>query len=337
MTDKKINILMCSDERGVAMMHMSLKTIFDSNRYEDLEVHIITDGFSEASTEKINVLGKHFNRKIVVHTITAEMIGNFDIPYLNGKPWPIAATFRLMMGRLLPDLHRVIYLDIDTMTRRSLLPLWLTDLEGCVVGGVEEFADVTQAKLGNPPEYPYINSGVLLVDLDLWRALGLDTKIIAAIADHPEKYFYFDQDAINHLLYDKIKPLPAVYNATMSSHYRYHCPEQDKPYQDFVRRNPTIVHFTGPIKPWDKCFYPPAPRCKRAMIKHYIAMEPKTEGLWGIKRYYRPDTVRPTLFGWPRYAVLKLCSFIKQYMICLGICPFESWRKTRIYDPYPDA
>jgi lipopolysaccharide biosynthesis glycosyltransferase len=326
-----INILMCSDERGVAMMHMSLKTIFDSNRYENLEVHIITDGFSEASTEKINVLGKHFNREIVVHTISGDDLRRFDIPYLEGKEWPIAATFRLIMGRLLPDLHRVIYLDIDTMTRRSLLPLWLTDLDGCVVGGVRDVPENTQERLGNPSEYPYINSGVMLVDLDRWRALDLDTKLIAAIADHPEQYCYFDQDAINHLLYDKIKLLPAVYNVMMLFHYRYQSGAAEPEELDYLQRCPVVVHFIGQWKPWNKGGYAPG-HFKRDLVKRYIAMAPKTESLWKSNCYYEAKG-KMTL----RYAILRCLSEVKRRLVRHGIYLAPSWHKYHIVDPYPNA
>merc|ERR1712187_770071 len=88
---------------------------------------------------------------------------------------------RLQLSDYLPsDVQRVIWLDIDTIVRVDLTPLYQMHMENsfAAVGGckfdfkwcVKEAGTGQMAKLVNLTEENMFNTGVLLIDLTKWGA-----------------------------------------------------------------------------------------------------------------------------------------------------------------------
>ena len=183
----------------------------------------------------------------------------FDFPF-NTSGWNPIVLARLLMGQLLPpDVHRVLYMDGDTMVRKSLSGLWHTDLGGCVLGACMEptCSRERRAKLGLMGK-PYYNAGVLLVDMDMWREQGVGEEIISFYRENGGRLFANDQDAINGYLKDRIFPLPVTYNYHNTYDiYRYRFFEKFCDYPvpsqqelDQIRKDPCVVHFLGEERPW---------------------------------------------------------------------------------------
>ena len=79
--------------------------------------------------------------------------------------------YRLLAPHLLPGhVHRILYLDPDTLVINPLRPLWDMDLNGNLfaaaahTGKTELANSINQLRLGT--DHNYFNSGVLLMDLD---------------------------------------------------------------------------------------------------------------------------------------------------------------------------
>ena len=134
-----------------------------------------------------------------------------------------------LLAPTLIDADRVIYLDVDTIVCDSLLPLWELDLDGYYFAAVPEYGNY------NPFFRPlYFNAGVMVMNLKLMREDGIADKLIEAI--NKGRYRYGEQDAINHLCYSKVKPLPTRYNVSLCTG---------------IDSEPAIVHFAG-IYHWQK-------------------------------------------------------------------------------------
>ncbi len=170
-----------------------------------------------------------------------------------------SATFlRLCIPDLLPDLDRCVYLDADTLIRDDLIPLsgikggnWstagvlssATPRHGCSpgivsAGGNQQFLE------------PYINAGVLLIDIQRWRTQGIGEQALNWFRQNPQAFV--DQDALNTVIVGDVLLLPQKYNATI------HMMRPSSPVLGFVefeevaeaRRDSAVVHYTGPVKPW---------------------------------------------------------------------------------------
>jgi lipopolysaccharide biosynthesis glycosyltransferase len=326
-----------------------MKTLFDSNRGEDILVHIITDGLKPETTELLHQLARHFNREIDILTISDDDINRFDLPALKNSLWGPAAAYRLIIGKLFPNLHRILYLDTDLLIRKSLRPLWDTDLSDNVIAGVQEWNPAetllkrleTHEKLGYPIEYGYINSGVILYDLDRWRALDLDTKLVNDLASNFERYKFYDQDVINVNLHQLTKQLPLTYNVTLAFYIMNVKGRPAFKGQRKLLRDPAIIHFTTREKPWHKMreggFY-----LKRKTVERYINMEPATPNL--LDQEYAPeesDNSTPesveSASGAKHTLMQRAKVAIANVMITIGIYDYirPRWR-CKMLDPYPD-
>jgi lipopolysaccharide biosynthesis glycosyltransferase len=152
---------------------------------------------------------------------------------------PDMTYYRLMIGTLFPELDRILYLDCDLVVRKSLKGLWETSLEGRMLGAIEDQG--RDEKLANEKRLlgadPYFNSGVLLVDLEAWRAREAQQRILDYARDsrHIPRYWH-DQSLLNAVLRDEALFLDRTWNSMVST------PEG-------IPDDPAIVHYTY-SKPW---------------------------------------------------------------------------------------
>ncbi len=182
-------------------------------------------------------------------------------------------------GRLLlPDFvtGRVLYMDGDTYARRDISPLFYADLQGKPFGAMpdapiqRDFCYTTLpigAKVKNylKPyiENPdlvdlrrYFNSGVMVLDFDRARELGvlddifdLDTAV-AFMQRH--QLPHLDQSWLNHMAADQVTLLDPIWNSIWGNHRTSRLPLNRARRRFFreSRRDPAIVHLAAPTKPW---------------------------------------------------------------------------------------
>jgi lipopolysaccharide biosynthesis glycosyltransferase len=165
--------------------------------------------------------------------------------------------YRLLLPELLP-IERVLYLDCDTLVVDDVSSLWTLDM------GSQPIAAVTNVfphdlihrpgELGIPIDR-YFNSGVLLMDLDVWRRTDCAAAVVHLARHHPDRLVFPDQDALNIVLSEKRVPLHPRWNAQNSIFYFSWAEERFSAATIAeARSNPAIVHFEGPAqaKPWHR-------------------------------------------------------------------------------------
>ncbi|MBR6875580.1 MAG: glycosyltransferase family 8 protein [Bacteroidales bacterium] len=166
-----------------------------------------------------------------------------------------AASLRLLLPELLPELDRIIYLDCDIIVRQDLVRLWNeTDLANNYLGAVYEAAIEGQAErfraLGCDPA-KYFNSGFLLMNLAQMREENVSEKLLEVCR---VPYLEFpDQDALNQVCQRRVLPLSPLYNSIRTFFIPKYKPDFVRQYDEKlwhrVQREATI-HYTGG-KPWD--------------------------------------------------------------------------------------
>lgn len=114
---------------------------------------------------------------------------------------------KTVMTKVFPDLHRIVLMDVDTITCGSISAMWDYDLTS------PYFAAVTEPKGSQIRGIPYPNFGFVLLNLDKLRASGKDNEIINElnITYHP----YPEQDAFVKICGNRFDPLPPDYNVTV--------------------------------------------------------------------------------------------------------------------------
>ncbi len=151
---------------------------------------------------------------------------------------------------LIPDIlriDRVIYFDTDTIVDTDVVELWKFDLNGApaaariiypVSGAIEsEFLQSVGLNLNDR----YFNTGVMILDLKILRAMNFSEKAIKFSEVHEKNLATADQTVITVLLNHKIEDIDTRFNTIVP-------PNEDlKNYE----RGKNIFHFVGAPKPWD--------------------------------------------------------------------------------------
>jgi lipopolysaccharide biosynthesis glycosyltransferase len=166
---------------------------------------------------------------------------------------------KLFLTELIADCTQVLYLDIDIIILDSIERLLNTKL-AYPIAAVEELGKNAYLR---GIDYPYINSGVMLMDLQRLRELNFASKVNDAISSRLHQQIYVDQEIINVVMQGNIQYLPQEFNVFINYADAY-------PLGPFVS-SPKIVHFVGTNKPW---LYPNKTRYSKLWSLNYSQIDP---------------------------------------------------------------
>lgn len=241
-----MHIVTGSDENyvtGVAVLIASVAR-FDPGT----EFTVLDHGISPRGRDMLQAVARRVGCAVTVLPVDPARLEGVRRPE-NSYITP-ASYLRVLIPEMLPHLSRVIYMDCDMLAVRSLAGLWATDLEGRPVGAVRD-AGVARSwpeeliALDLPAE-AYFNSGLLVMDLDLWRSEGIAGACLDW-AQRPDRETWFaDQSALNHVLRGRVKWLEATWNLLLIVVAQELREGRDLP-DDW---RPGVLHYCGKHKPW---------------------------------------------------------------------------------------
>lgn len=139
----------------------------------------------------------------VIHNLAGQTVFRKTGPNYASK-WTYMSMMRVMLPYFLPDLDRILYLDIDTIVTKDISELWILDLTG------KYFAAVREPEKSRE-DFIYINAGVMMMNLEQMRD-GLAKEM----ADLLNRHFYpcKEQDLYSGLCQGKFMLLPGDYNVS---------------------------------------------------------------------------------------------------------------------------
>lgn len=257
-----MNILYTTNDKFVAKVAASICSIFENNKQEkDICIYIIGQGISKENIIRFEKLQSKYNRKIEILEMK-EVSDYLDFSFdTNG--WNPIVLARLLLDKFLPEeVEKVLYIDGDTINLASLAELWQLDLQEKVLGGcIEATVSKKQKIYLGMEKIPYINAGVLLIDLKKWRKEEIGKRILRFYQANNGNLFANDQDAINGSLKGEIYYLPPKYNFyNIYWFYSYKTLKKLMGKADYYTKeiykesldNPTIIHYLGEERPWRK-------------------------------------------------------------------------------------
>lgn len=181
-------------------------------------------------------------------------VRRFEMPSGTHFPLPYHLTvetyMRFWIGEILPNAKRALYIDGDAITVAPIEPLWQTDLGDKVLGAVPIPGSTRPATHGMPPGSPFFNAGVLLFDLDAWRARGYRDRCLDYLRRHPERALDGDQDILNLCTQGDWLPLDYKWNVISPFYRPSHDLQLSPETVARVKRDARIIHFNGGSKPW---------------------------------------------------------------------------------------
>ena len=165
-----------------------------------------------------------------------------------------ANYFRLLIPDLLPrTIEKIIYLDCDVIILDSLSTLWGIELNGAPLAAVSNMSlfESEATRLEAPYMDGTFNSGVLIMDLKIFRKEGLHCKCMQKAREMGDNIVYWDQDVLNILGRHRWLKLDNCWNV-----------QHGRTIDPFIKEkysvdHPKIIHFSGSgLKPWESKVLP---------------------------------------------------------------------------------
>lgn len=245
-----MNILFCGDGNiadGLIISVLSLARHID----EPLNIFILTMGletetrvYRPLSQRVVKAVEEIIKNKNPQSTVCCTDIGELfekEPPQANlGTRFTPFCMLRLFADSVPHMPQRILYLDNDVICRGDFSDFYYQEMNGCEMAGVlDHYGRWFFRK--NLFKMDYLNSGVLLLDLDRIKETGLFEK--SRLMCRTKKMFMPDQSALNKLALGK-KQCPRRFNEQRRLH-------KDTVFQHFTtsfRFFPYIRTVT--VKPW---------------------------------------------------------------------------------------
>lgn len=246
---KTINIMHAADENYATQLCVAINSIVEHNSPEThINFYIIDKNLSSKTKSTISVITQELH-SVEYITLDFDLCKDFPVRnHINETSY-----YRIIATKTLREkgLDRVLYLDVDILAQVDLTPLFECDLEGAVVGGIPDPVEENHLArldvlLELAEQNKYINSGILLIDLNRWEEEQINEQIINFLDKKPHLVKFHDQDGLNAVVTGKVKLLNPRWNQQTA-----HSNHPDKV------KHPAIIHFTTHEKPWHASLHHP--------------------------------------------------------------------------------
>ena len=218
------------------------------NTNDDITVYLLNHSLSEKSVAKF--IKKLKNLKKVTVEIIKVKDSFFDTLPLGEMHFSIEMYYRIIAHYLLPkDLDRILWLDADIIVMKDLHDFYYQNFDDCFLAvcadsnNSSEEVKQLKSRLGLAKDYQYFNSGVLLLNLEKIRN-QIDLDYIIEVSERIKNALtYPDQDILNCMFRGKVK-----YCDWKKFNYQV---LRAKSIKQSELDNISILHYSGPWKPWD--------------------------------------------------------------------------------------
>lgn len=247
-----MNLLFSINRTFIPLLLNCVNSILKNGGIDEYDAYVL---HSDLETEDMSAIQSAVGKRMKFHFISVPVSLFEGFPV--SKRYPQQIYYRLAAPLLLPpELDRALYLDVDTIIINSLTELADMPFDGTYFMACthvrKTLTKLNQARLGIEQEAPYINSGVILLNLPLFRE-HLDLTEIRAFANERKRALFLpDQDILTALYGEHVKLLDSLRYNLSDRVLAFHNAQSQKEKLDaeWVRKNSVIIHYCGKSKPW---------------------------------------------------------------------------------------
>lgn len=265
MIKQKLNVAYSFDDGYAQHAGISILSLLENNQeIERIVFYIITNALSNENRNHIENIIKQYHREL--HYIDLdELTSSLKISTNFNR----SAYGRIFLADVVQDDY-ILYVDSDTIINSSLKNLFDIDMSNKLVAGVQDTVNSYYViNIGLNNNHRYINDGgIIVLNLDLWRKMGIVKKCIDFIYKFNGNPPHNDQGTINHVCAGYIEILPASYNV-MPPMFNFTSKQilslfKMKQYYtqselDKAISTPIVIHYTDEFfnRPWfSNCTHP---------------------------------------------------------------------------------
>lgn len=260
----KAHIVYASDNSFVEIMGISMVSLYDNSQdMDEIAVYILDGGIAEEEKQKVELICREYHRPTPVW-IPAKDISQELSMKVTVDRGSLSQYARLFVASVLPEsLDRVIYLDCDTIFNQSIQELWNLDMHGYTIAALKDaFSKHYRGNIGLQANDIMFNSGVMLIDLNLWKKNSIEKRLLKFIMEKNGKIQQGDQGALNAVLSSdtycfepKFNSVTIFFDFTYEEMLIYRKPPEfyTKEEVKIAVEDPVIIHYTTSFlskRPW---------------------------------------------------------------------------------------
>ncbi|EGV07249.1 glycosyltransferase family 8 [Haemophilus pittmaniae HK 85] len=241
-----MNIAFSSDNNYAPYLAISILSILKNNSYFKIYFYILDFGIEDDNRKIIEDIISKNGMNVRFIKVDKDSFSDFPLTISYISP---ATYARLNITKYIPNVDKLIYIDVDTLTNGPLDELWNTDIENYSLAACKDyFIEIDQVdykpKIGLA-EYSYFNAGVLLINMQRWRELNVLEVSLEWLAKYKDIIEYQDQDILNGIFKDDVKFINSRFNFTPAEcGYIKYLKKRD------IQFPAVIYHYPGPDKFW---------------------------------------------------------------------------------------
>lgn len=251
-----MNLLFAINRKFTSLLCQCIHSVIQNGGADGYEAYIL---HSDLEQEYITRICREAGDRMNCHFLPVDEAVFEGFPETGRYPKQI--YYRLAAPLLLPaGLERILYLDVDLVVINSLQELYDTDFEGnyyVASSHVRQFlTKVNQLRLGVEDHVPYINTGVMLLNLPLLRRNLTMEQIRDTAQKKMHTFMLPDQDLLTVMHGEHIKLVDTMrYNLSDRMLITHNANPRNEPIDlQWVRENAVIIHYFGKNKPWSSAY-----------------------------------------------------------------------------------
>ena len=244
-----MNILVAVNKGYLQHFYVMLTSLLD-NTEQTICVYVMHDDLGK--TEEENVRARF--PSVPFHFIYMDETLFQGFP--TTKRYPYTVYYRIFAPFVLPKtVERILYLDCDLVVHNRIDTLYEMDFQGQAfiacshIGAFLRF--VNRLRLGGGKGRVYMNTGVLLMNIDYLRARLNISALQQYTIKCKHKLILFDQDVLYKFFGDSVVQIDEkVYNLSDRQIRLHNLTHRQKITPLWVEKNNVIAHYIGKNKPW---------------------------------------------------------------------------------------
>jgi lipopolysaccharide biosynthesis glycosyltransferase len=248
-----MNILFTVDRGYAEHMTDSIRSIARFPSRDGYDIYILHSDLQKEDQDTLRAQLEDHQVRLHFQYVDPMLFESFP----ERERYPRQIYYRIFAPSFLPrQLDRILYLDGDVIVINPLNELYDMDFKGkdiLACTHVKKFLNkMNQYRLGMEEESTYVNTGVMLLNLETLREKQ-DMETVRSFVEKRKHYLALpDQDIITALYGDKIGILDTMkYNLSdrvLSIYNLDH--SHEKIDLDWIRKNAVVIHYCGKQKPW---------------------------------------------------------------------------------------
>lgn len=238
---------------------VTITSIAVNNKAHFLDFHIFVSSIAIEDLDRLKELNNQYAQIVIkVYQVDEAIVAH--LPTQGHFPLPI--YFRVFMP-LIINYDKILYLDSDILCNRdisSLINLNMNNYPVAVVPDVPATA-LKQINKHGIKTSCYFNSGVMLINRNMWLKLQITEKLLAIFSQSRARNFtLFDQDALNEIIGEQKIILSTSWNYINITG------------QTDLAGEVVFLHCAARPKPWEIACDPNS--LVQGMYKHYEQLSP---------------------------------------------------------------